>query len=146
MAPRRRKRPASLFASAGRLCSGIVIIGIAMNPGCTYCIAASNRSLRRLAALACAALTLVALGAHRACSAAPRRADANNTRGWQLMTPEERIAHQAKIRSFEDYAACRTYQVAHHRLMEERARQQGRTLSSEQRDFCDYLEQKLPAR
>jgi hypothetical protein len=78
--------------------------------------------------------------------AEPRRADSSNTRGWQIMTPEERIAHQAKIRSFNDYSACRAYQADHHRRMEDRARQQGRTLVTEQRDACAHIETKPTAR
>lgn len=36
----------------------------------------------------------------------PWRAGEANTRGWQLMTPEERIEHQSRVRSFTDYDAC----------------------------------------
>jgi hypothetical protein len=32
----------------------------------------------------------------------PWRASESNTHGWQLMTPEERIAHQAPVRSLTD--------------------------------------------
>lgn len=71
--------------------------------------------------------------------AAPWRADAGNTRGWQLMTPEERIAHQAAIRAFDSYPACRAYQADHHRAMDERAKQRGLVLAPERRDFCAHL-------
>lgn len=69
----------------------------------------------------------------------PWRATETNTRGWQFMTPEERIEHQAKIRGFKTYEECRTYQVEHHRLMEERARQRGMALPSGGQDFCAHL-------
>ncbi len=69
----------------------------------------------------------------------PVRASEGNTRGWQLMTPEERIEHQAKIRSFGTYDDCRKYQVAHHQLMEERARQRGVELPRGRRDICEHL-------
>lgn len=72
-------------------------------------------------------------------AAAPWRADAENTRGWQLMTPEERLAHQATIRRFDNLAACRAYQAEHHRAMDERAKQQGRRLAPERRDLCAHL-------
>lgn len=85
------------------------------------------------------AVSLVMAPAH---AAGPWRADAGNTRGWQLMTPEERLVHQAAIRSFDSYSACRAYQAEHHRAMDERAKQQGRVLAPEQRDFCAHL--KLP--
>lgn len=69
----------------------------------------------------------------------PVRASDGNTRGWQLMTPEERIEHQAMIRGFRTYEECRHYQVAHHQLMEERARQRGVELPQGRRDFCAHL-------
>ena len=37
----------------------------------------------------------------------PWRASETNTRGWQFMTPEERIEHQAKVRGFTSYEECR---------------------------------------
>jgi len=73
-------------------------------------------------------------------AAGPWRADAGNTRGWQFMTAEERLAHQARIRAFDDYDTCRAYQVEHHRSMAARAKQQGRDLGPEQRDFCEHLQ------
>jgi hypothetical protein len=69
----------------------------------------------------------------------PWRASESNTRGWALMTPEERIAHQARVRSFTDYDACEAYRTQHHALMAERARQQGVSLNHGARDFCDHL-------
>jgi hypothetical protein len=55
----------------------------------------------------------------------PWRASEANTRGWQLMTPEERIEHQSRIRGFATLEECRSYQLSHHQLMEERAKQHG---------------------
>lgn len=79
-------------------------------------------------------------------AAGPWRADAGNTRGWQLMTPEERLAHQATIRAFDSYPACRAYQADHHRAMDERAKQQGRVLTPEQHDYCAHLKPPTVAR
>lgn len=90
-----------------------------------------------------APVLLLLLG-QQPCAAEPWRADSNNTRGWQLMTPKERIAHQATIRSFQDVAQCRAYQLEHHRMMEERARVQGRSLEATGRDLCAHLD--APAR
>jgi len=59
----------------------------------------------------------------------PWRADESNTRGWQFMTPQERLAHQARIRAFKSYDECRAYQVEHHRAMEARARTHGRPIA-----------------
>jgi hypothetical protein len=69
----------------------------------------------------------------------PWRASETNTRGWQLMTPEERIAHQARVRSFTDHDVCETYRTQHHALMTERARQRGVSLNEGAHDFCDHL-------
>jgi len=82
------------------------------------------------------AVSLVMAPAH---AAGPWRADAGNTRGWQLMTPGERLAHQAAIRAFDNYSACRAYQSDQHHAMDERAKQQGRVLAPEQRDYCAHL-------
>ena len=118
----------------------------AIDPASTSVRIVAPRSGQLLAALALATLMLAAFAVHRTCAAEPPRSDSSNTRGWQIMTPEERIAHQAKIRYFNDYSACRTYQAEHHRRMEERARQQGRTLAAEQRDACAHLEATPPVR
>ncbi|WP_205629902.1 hypothetical protein [Dechloromonas denitrificans] len=69
----------------------------------------------------------------------PWRASEDNTRGWQFMTPEERVEHQARIRSFQRLDECEAYQQAHHRLMLERAAGQGRQLSAGGRDICEHL-------
>ncbi len=72
-------------------------------------------------------------------AAGPWRANQGNTRGWQLMSPEERIEHQARVRSFTNYEDCHAYQVAHHRLMQERAARLGLTLPRVGRDICAHL-------
>ncbi len=69
----------------------------------------------------------------------PWRASEDNTRGWQLMSPEERIAHQSKVRGFARLDECRTYQLAHHQQMAERARQQGIALPRGGQDICAHL-------
>lgn len=71
--------------------------------------------------------------------AAPWRADQGNTRGWDLMSPEERIAHQARVRGFTDYQTCLAYRTEHHQLMLERAAARGLTLPESGRNFCDRL-------
>jgi hypothetical protein len=100
----------------------------------------SHKPVRDTRKLCLVALVLGASLLPVAQAAGPWRADASNTRGWQFMTPQERVEHQARIRAFDDYQACRTYQIEHHRTMQERARQQGRTLGPEQRDFCAHLQ------
>jgi hypothetical protein len=69
----------------------------------------------------------------------PWRASEGNTSGWQFMTPEERIEHQARIRSFRNYEDCVAYRRQHHQQMAERARAQGETLRPGRRDVCAHL-------
>lgn len=82
------------------------------------------------------------LAAGLAVAGGPWRASEGNTRGWQLMSPEERIEHQRQVRSFATLAECRTYQRQHHALMEERVRQRGKALPGSRQDICAHL---LPA-
>jgi hypothetical protein len=79
------------------------------------------------------------LSAGLAAAGGPWRASAANTRGWQLMTPAERIEHQRRVRGFTTLAECRAYQREHHQLIEARARQQGKALPGDGRDICAHL-------
>ena len=83
-------------------------------------------------------LTLAGATAH----AGPWRADPDNSRGWELMSPAERIEHQRRLRSFTDYEACRAYQQAHHARMEARAQAEGRSLKPRARSPCDDLRER----
>ena len=74
--------------------------------------------------------------------AGPWRADPDNSRGWELMSPAERIEHQRRLRSFTDYEACRAYQQAHHAQMEARAQAVGRNLKPRARSPCDDLRER----
>lgn len=87
--------------------------------------------------IACAGLSVFLLTG--AAARGPWRASETNTGGWQFMTPEERIEHQAKVRGFATYEECKAYQVEHHRLMENRARERGMPLPSGGQDFCAHL-------
>ncbi len=73
-------------------------------------------------------------------AAGPWRAGPSNTRGWELMTPQERVEHQARVRGFTDRDACEAYRTQHHGLMAERARRRGLVLREGGRDFCDHIE------
>ena len=84
-------------------------------------------------------ITLLLSAAATAQARGPVRASETNTRGWQLMTPDERIEHQAKIRGFTTYEECRNYRGTHHQLMEERARERGMALPQGRRDICEHL-------
>ncbi|MBW1940997.1 MAG: hypothetical protein JRI28_06455 [Deltaproteobacteria bacterium] len=45
--------------------------------------------------------------------------------GWELMTPEERAEHLEKIHSFQTEEELEAYRQEHHKLMIERAEEQG---------------------
>lgn len=85
------------------------------------------------------ALTLLLLVAGSAIARGPWRASEGNTSGWHFMSPEERIAHQTRIRSFRSFAECQAYREEHHALMAARAREQGLRLPAGRRDFCAHL-------
>jgi hypothetical protein len=64
------------------------------------------------------------------------------TPGWALMTPEERKAHQDKMRSFSQPGDCRAYLEEHHRQMQARAKERGRDLPARgPGPGCDNLKQ-----
>ena len=82
------------------------------------------------------ALMLLVSGA---CLAGPWRAGANNSAGWQFMSPDERVEHQRRMRSFTRYDECKAYQAEHHALMAERARQAGVVLEPHEDAGCEQL-------
>jgi hypothetical protein len=53
--------------------------------------------------------------------AGPWRASRDNTAGWDLMSPAERIEHQRRIRGVRTYGACVAYEQWHERRVSERA-------------------------
>lgn len=67
------------------------------------------------------------------------RFDNSNTRGWALMTPEERAAHRNKMLSAKTYEECKAIQEAHHKTMVERAKEQGKTLPAPRQNGCDRM-------
>ncbi len=48
--------------------------------------------------------------------------------GWQLMTPQERSEHRAKMRSLTSREEREAYRQEHHKKMQERAKARGVTL------------------
>lgn len=62
-----------------------------------------------------------------------------NTAGWSLMTPEERTAHQNKMRSVKTYDECKALQTEHHQQMEARAKEKGVTLPQPRANGCDRM-------
>jgi hypothetical protein len=63
----------------------------------------------------------------------------DTTRGWTLMTPEERTAFQTQMRGVKTYDECVAVQTEHRGAMEVRAREQGVTLATPRQNGCDNL-------
>ena len=66
-------------------------------------------------------------------------ANQNGTRGWQLMTPEERTAQQVKMRAVKTYDECKAVQTEHRSTMEARAKEKGVSLFTPRGSACDNL-------
>lgn len=56
-----------------------------------------------------------------------------------LLSPEEQAVHDKKMASFKTYAECNVYLTEQRKLMDARAREQGRSLQNVKRDECDEL-------
>jgi len=84
-------------------------------------------------------MTLLCLASASVEARGPWRASEDNTAGWQLMSPQERIEHQRRIRQFDRYEACHAYQLEHHAQLVERARDRGLALPEVGRDACAHL-------
>lgn len=67
------------------------------------------------------------------------RMSRRNSPGYGLMTPEERAAHQSRLRSFQSREECLAYLQGHHATMGERAKAQGKTLPAPRMRLCDRL-------
>ncbi len=63
----------------------------------------------------------------------------DNTRGWSLMTQEERAAHRERMWSAKTYAECKAAQEENHNKMSERARAEGKTLPNPRWNACDRM-------
>ncbi len=79
------------------------------------------------------------VGTLDAVAAGPWHAAEPNTSGWYYMTPNERVEHQRRMRSFETYEECKAYQAEHHVKMAERTRQKGIELQPRVESGCDQL-------
>ena len=69
------------------------------------------------------------------------QAGPRNTPGYTLMTPEERTAHVAKMRSLKTMEECETYLTEHRAAMAKRAQEQGKAMPRMRRDPCAMLKQ-----
>ena len=63
-----------------------------------------------------------------------------NTRGWSLMTPDERNEHRRKMLGATTYAECQAVLAEHRKLIEERAKERGVAAPPGPRtDMCERM-------
>jgi hypothetical protein len=62
-----------------------------------------------------------------------------NTTGWSLMTPQERTAHQTKMRAVTTYDECKTLLEENHKMMEVRAKEKGVKLPTPRQNGCEVM-------
>lgn len=62
------------------------------------------------------------------------------TRGWSLMTADERTAFQKQMREVKTYDECVALQTEHRGAMEVRAKEKGASLATPRRNVCDNLQ------
>jgi hypothetical protein len=71
-------------------------------------------------------------------AAGPWRAHAGNSAGWKAMTPDERMEHQRRMRSFGAYEACRRYETEQALRMQQR-RAAGDAMGDGEQSACEQL-------
>jgi hypothetical protein len=69
----------------------------------------------------------------------PWYAGGENIRGAQLMTPEERKAHAARIQGMQSFVECRTYMQGHYLELDKRAKEKNVVLPPVQGDPCEVM-------
>ena len=67
------------------------------------------------------------------------RMNRRNSPDYGLMSPDERAAHQSRLRSMQSREECLAYLQDHHAQMGERAKAQGKTLPAPRMRLCDRL-------
>ncbi len=63
----------------------------------------------------------------------------DNTRGWNLMSAEERVAYRDKMTSTKTYEECKAFQDEQHKSMEVRAKEKGVSLPAPRQNVCDRM-------
>ena len=61
------------------------------------------------------------------------------TKGWTLMSEQERVDWNTKMRAVTTYDECKTVQAEHHQLMEVRAQEKGVKLAPPRQNGCDMM-------
>jgi hypothetical protein len=84
-------------------------------------------------------IALLALSASVSAQAFPWFASGDGIRGADLMTPQERQAHVAKLQSMKTLPECEAYWTAHNKDLDARAKKQGEQLPPVQGDPCQVM-------
>jgi len=63
----------------------------------------------------------------------------DNIRGAQLMSPEERKAHVARLQGMQNFNECRAYMQAHYLELDKRAKEKNVSLPPVQGDPCEVM-------
>lgn len=61
------------------------------------------------------------------------------TKGWTLMTAQERTDWNTKMRAVTTFDECKTLQAEHHQVMEARAQKKGVKLAPPRQNGCDMM-------
>lgn len=69
----------------------------------------------------------------------PWYASGDNFRGAQLMTPDERKAHVARLQDMRNFDECRTYMQGHYLELDKRAKEKHVVLPPVQGDPCEVM-------
>jgi len=87
------------------------------------------------------ALAFVAmLTAYGLAMAMPWYAQGDNFRGAQLLTPDERKQHVARLQAFKSFAECKDYMQGHYLELDRRARERGASLPPVRGDPCEVMQ------
>lgn len=81
---------------------------------------------------------LLLVAAHAA-QAFPTYASGNGFRGANLMTPEERKEHVAKLQAMQTYPQCEAYMAAHEEVLQQRAKAQNVVLPPKGGNPCTVM-------
>jgi len=84
-------------------------------------------------------IALMALCLSASAYAFPWYASGNGIRGAQLMTPEERQAHVARLQAMKTLPECEAYWTAHNQDVDARARKLNIQLPPVQGDPCQVM-------
>jgi len=66
----------------------------------------------------------------------------DNTRGWSIMSRDERTEHRNKMLSMKSYEECVAYMEEHREVMEARAQERGRPMPGQTaQNMCERMKQ-----